>query len=135
MSEILSRKQEEEILRKFVDGLQPGSYIRMLLSDQLISWFLEMMAYDFSTDLFQVYCESVEEKNHLIADLERDINQLKQDNTTCLLSLDSITEERDDLRTAKVKVEDQMYQYKATAFKYDRLTQKIREIASLIRPE
>jgi len=63
MSEILSRKQEEEILRKFVEGLQEGSYLRMFLSDHLIAWFLEMMAYDFSTDLFQVYCESVEEKD------------------------------------------------------------------------
>lgn len=136
MSEVQwSRKEEEAKLRKFVEGLQEGSYLRMLFSDQLIAWFIEQMGMDFSTDLYAIYCETNRDNSQLVKHLNYEIEQLKQDKTDYTICIDRIAKERDDLRTAKVKVEDQMYAYKATAYKYERLVQGIREIISLVKPE
>lgn len=130
-----SRKEEGAKLRKFVEGLQEGSYLRMLLSDQLIAWFIDQMSMGFSTDLYSLYCETNRDNSQLVKHLNYEIEQLKQDKTDYTICIDRIAKERDDLRTAKVKVEDQMYAYKATAYKYERLVQGIREITSLIKPE
>lgn len=136
MSEIQwSRKEEEAELRKFVEGLQEGSYLRMLFSDQLIAWFIDQMGMDFSTDLYAIYCETNRDNSQLVKHLNHEIEALKQDKTDYTICIDRIAKERDDLRTAKIKVEDQMYGYKATAYKYERLVQGIREIISLVKPE
>ena len=130
-----SRKEEEAKLRKFVDGLQEGSYLRMLLSDQLIAWFVDKMADDFSTDLYAIYHEEMNDHSQLVKHLNYEIEQLKQENTDYAISIDLIAKERDDLRTAKVKVEGRMYEYKNDSCKYERLVQGIREIISLVKPE
>lgn len=97
---------------------------------QLIAWFIDQMSMDFSTDLYSLYCETNRDNSQLVKHLNYEIEQLKQDKTDYTICIDRIAKERDDLRTAKAKVEDQMYGYKATAYKYERLVQGIREITS-----
>jgi len=79
--------------------------------------------------------ETIETLQHEIEHLRHENEELKQDKTDILFCLDQANSQKELLRDELAEQRDKYYEYKAVAFKYERLVQYFREITSLLKSE